>query len=121
MLTILGTTAAAMDIEMNFFFTFWGLFLLKKSFHPGVKKMPFPFKRIGAAMFKGMLKSFGYEDMWKMVKEGVEAGKIHLYPCSMTMDLLHIKKKSMHEFVEEPVGAAKFLELCEGADHVMTL
>jgi len=39
----------------------------------------------------------------------------------MTMDLLRIKKKSMHAFVEEPVGAAKFLEMCDGADHVLTL
>jgi len=69
MAVILGTTGAAMDVEMNFFFTFWGLFLLKKNFKPGVKKMPVPFKRIGAAMFKSMMKSFGYEDMWKWSKK----------------------------------------------------
>ena len=32
MMLILGTTGDAMDIKMNFFFTFWGLYLLKKKF-----------------------------------------------------------------------------------------
>ncbi len=30
MMTILGTTGAAMDKQMNFFFTFWGLKLITK-------------------------------------------------------------------------------------------
>lgn len=121
MMVILGTTGAAMETQMNFFFTFWGLFLLKRSYKPGVAKMPIPFKKMGGAMFKKMLKGFGYDDMWDMIKDGVEEGKIKLYPCSMTMDLLRIKRKSMHKFVEEPVGAAAFLEMCDTADSVISL
>jgi len=29
-----------MEVEMNFFFTFWGLYLLKKKFKPKVAGMP---------------------------------------------------------------------------------
>ncbi len=118
---ILGTTGSAMDTEMNFFFTFWGLFLLKKNYKPKVGAMPFPMKGLGAKVFRKMLKGFGYEDIWGMVKEGVEDGNIHLIPCAMTMDLLRIKKESLHDFVEEPVGAAKFLEMADGADAVISL
>lgn len=124
-MVILGTTGAALETEMNFFFTFWGLFLLKKRFKPGVKKFPFPFKRMGSAVFRKMLKGFGYDNLWDMVKDGVEDGKIKLYPCSMTLDMFvkmkMMKPKDLWEFVEEPVGAASFLDMCEGADGVVHL
>ena len=120
---ILGTTGAAMEVEMNFFFTFWGLKLLQKKNKPSVAGMPHPMKRMAAWMFRKKLKKFGYEDIWGMVKDGVDEGKIKLFPCSMTMDLMmpKITRESLHEFVEEPVGAAKFLEICDGADAIISL
>jgi len=39
MMLILGTTGDALDIKMNFFFTFWGLYLLKKKFRK-IRKTP---------------------------------------------------------------------------------
>ena len=121
MMVILGTTGAAMEVEMNFFFTFWGLFLLKKGYKPKVQAFPWPMNAMGSWMFKKKLKGYGYEDIWKMVEDGVKDGKIHLTPCSMTMEMLGIKKEKLQSFVEEPVGAAKFLEMCEDANHVLTL
>lgn len=121
MSVILGTTGAAMDVQMNFFFTFWGLFLLKKGYNPKVQAFPWPMNAMGSAMFKKKLKSYGYEDMWSMVEDGVKEGKIRLIPCTMTMEMLGIKKDQLLPFVEEGVGAAKFLELCDTADHVLVL
>ena len=118
---ILGTTGGAMDIKMNFFFTFWGLNLLKKNFKPKVAGMPFPMKGLAAKMFRKKLKSFGYEDIWEMVKEGVEEGNIRLIPCGMSMYLRGIKQEELWEFVEKPVGAAAFLEMADGADAVISL
>lgn len=118
---ILGTTGSALDVEMNFFFTFWGLYLLKKDYKPKVAGMPFPMKGMAAGMFRKKLKGFGYEDIWGMVKDGVEEGNIHLIPCTMTMDLLGISKEDLVDFIDEPVGAAAFLEMADGADAVISL
>jgi len=115
MMTILGTTGAAMDTEMNFFFTFWGLNLLKKSFKPKVAGMPFPMKGMAANMFRKRLKKFGMENPWDLIKEAVEDGKMKLYPCQMTMDLMGIKREELWDFVEDPIGAAGFLDMSEGA------
>jgi peroxiredoxin family protein len=115
MSVILGTTGAALDTEMHFFFTFFGLNLLKKSFKPKVAGMPRPMKRMAAGMFKAKMKKYGIEDPWGLVKDAVEGGKMKLFPCEMTMSLMNIKKEQMWEFVEEPVGAASFLEMAEGA------
>jgi peroxiredoxin family protein len=123
---ILGTTAAAMDIEVNFFFTFWGLYLLKKGYKPKVSGMGSLMSGMATGMFTKLLKKGGIEDPIKMLKEAHDSGKLKLYPCSMTLDMLaevpspfKLKKEQMLDFVEEPVGAATFLEICEGADSII--
>ena len=114
MMVILGTTGDAMDVKMNFFFTFWGLNLLKKKFKPKVAGMPFPMKGMAAKMFLKKLKKFGWDDPWDMLKDSIESGNLKLYPCQMTMDLMGIKREELRDIVEEPVGAATFLEMSEG-------
>ncbi len=111
MMLILGTTGDAMEVKMNFFFTFWGLYLLKKNFKPKAAGMPFPMKGMGGKIFSKRLKKFGMEDPWGMIKEAIENGNLKLYPCQMTMDLMGIKREEMWDFVEDPIGAAEFLEL----------
>ena len=120
MMTILGTTGNAMDIEMNFFCTFWGLFLLKKNFKPKVAGAPFPFKGIAAKVFKKRLKKTGIDDAWELIREAVADGKMKLYPCTTTMDLMGIKLEDMVDFVEKPIGAAGFLEMGEEG-HIVSL
>ena len=120
MMVILGTTGNAMDVEMNFFCTFWGLYLLKKNFKPKVAGAPFPFKGIAAKVFKKRLKKTGIDDAWELIKEAVEDGKMKLYPCTTTMDLMGIKLEDMVDFVEKPIGAAGFLELGEDG-HIVSL
>jgi peroxiredoxin family protein len=114
MMAILGSTGDAMDIKMNFFFTFWGLELLKQGKKPKVAGMPFPMKGMGAKIFTKRMKKFGIEDPWGLIKDGVESGNLSLYPCQMTMDLMGIKREQMLSYTEDPVGAATFLEMCDG-------
>jgi len=109
MALILGTTGDAMDVKMNFFFTFWGLHLLKRKFKPKSAGMFTGMKGMGGMMFRKKLAGFGMEDPWGMIKDAVENGNMKLYPCQMTMDLMNIKKEEMWDFVEDPIGAAGFL------------
>jgi peroxiredoxin family protein len=118
MMMILGTTGDAMDVKMNFFFTFWGLNLITKKFKPKVAGMPFPMKGMAAKMFLKRMKKFGIEDPWGMIKDAVNNGNMKLYPCQMTMDLMGVKREDLLDFVEDPVGAASFLEMAEGGQIV---
>ncbi len=119
MSVILGSTGDAMDVEMNFFFTFWGLFNLKKKAKPRIGHVPWrgiamPYKKMGTRIFRKRLKKFGIDDPLSLLKDGVTDGSLKLIPCQMTMDLMGIKKEDMYDWVSEPVGAAAFLELSEG-------
>ena len=69
-------------------------------------------------MFKKRLKKFGMDDPWELIKEAVEDGKMKLYPCQMTMDLMNIKREEMWDFVEDPIGAAGFIEMSDGGQVV---
>ena len=118
MMAILGSTGDALDTKMNFFFTFWGLNLLTKKFKPKVAGMPTPMKGMGAKIFRKRMKKFGIDDPMQLIKDGVENGNLKLYPCQMTMDLMGIKREELLDWVEEPVGAASFLEMSNGGQIV---
>ena len=77
--------------------------------------MPTAMKGMGALMFRRKLKKFGIDNPWELIKDAVEDGKMKLYPCQMTMDLMGIKREQMWDFVEDPIGAAGFMEISEGA------
>ena len=120
---IISQTADAMDVEVHIFFTFWGLNLLKKGKADKAKVagMPFPMKGMAAWMFKKKLKGFGTPKPSEFIKEIVEGGNVHLYACTMTLDLMGIKKEDIIPEVKENgfVGAAKFLEIASDADQVL--
>jgi peroxiredoxin family protein len=126
MMVILGTTGDSMDIEMNFFCTFWGLYILKKKSKPKVSNIPWrgipmPTRTAATKVFKKRMKKYGIDDPWGIVKEAVTEGKMKLYPCTTTMELMGIKREQMLDYVEEPIGAAGFLEICDGADAIISL
>ncbi len=125
-MVILGTTAAAMDIEVNFFFTFWGLYLLKKGYKPKVSGMGSLMSGMATSMFKKKMAAAGITDPIAMLKEAHDSGKLKLIPCSMTLDMLatmpgpfRLRKEDMLDFVEAPVGAAAFLEMGDGAASII--
>ena len=116
---ILGTTGAAMNVKMWFFFTFWGLKLIRKGNKPRVAGMRNGMKRMAGWMFRRKLVKFGYKDPEEMLRKEVKKGNIKLFPCSMTFEMMGFKKEQMWDFVEEPVGAAAFLEMCGDADSII--
>lgn len=133
----IATGAKAVGYEVNLFFTFWGLNLLKKK-----KGRSFIGKGILAKFFNFLmggkknlplsrLNFFGLSPhlmTFLMKKRNVatlldlfEAAKelnINLYACEMSMIILGIKKDDFIPEVKEVLGVAKFLEYSEGGDRI---
>ncbi len=119
---ILATTGSAMDVEADLFFTFYGLNLLKKGGADKAKiKYPPILRNLGTRMFKKKLKKVGYEEPSKMLKKMVETGKVRLWACSTTMELMNVKKEDLIDEVQGIVGAATFLDMAQDANHVLVL
>lgn len=129
---ILATTAAALDMEAGVFFTFFGLHILKKKELEHLKfvplanpAMPMPMPNLVGAlpgmtglatlMMKQTIKQKHIASIPELMELAIESG-VKLWPCQMTMDMMGIKREDLIEGLEEPVGAATFLEYASNSD-----
>ncbi|MES0491749.1 MAG: DsrE/DsrF/DrsH-like family protein [Leptospirales bacterium] len=144
---ILGSTAAALDMDVTIFFTFYGLkILLKKpgfQISPGANpampmKMPFGpkwfqglnwpipnmvannvpfFNRFATSMMKKTFKKKGVATVETLRDMALESG-VRLIACQMTMDVFGFKKEDFIDGIDF-AGAATMLE--EAADSDINL
>lgn len=141
---ILASTAAAMDMEVQIFFTFYGLTLLKKDIKAKVApatnpampmKMPFGpkgfqdfewpmpnvfmgnmpgFETMATSLMKQTFKNKGVATIEELREMCVESG-VKLIGCQMTMDVFGFEKEEFIDGVDVG-GAATFLEFASEAD-----
>ncbi len=133
---ILATTAAAMDVDVTIFFTFFGLDIIKKGNADSLKispignpamPMPMPIPTLVAsmpgmeafatAMLKSKCKKHGVATIGQLLELARESG-VKLIACQMTMDLFGYKKEDLIDGIEIG-GAATWLD--EAADSQINL
>lgn len=125
---ILATTAASMGMEVNMFFTFWGLNVIKKN-EGGIKskglmrKMlnfmnrggskrlkisKFNMFGLGTWMIKLLMKDVHVPSLDEFIKMAHEMG-VKLIPCSTTLGLMGLSEDAFRSEAESVAGAAYFL------------
>jgi peroxiredoxin family protein len=129
---ILASTAAALDYEVQIFFTFYGLTLLRKDLS-GVKisplanpamPMPVPMPVLVAAlpgmesmatmMMKQKIKKKGVASIGELRAACIESG-VKFIGCEMTVDLFDFKREDFIDGVEYG-GASTFFEFAGSTD-----
>jgi peroxiredoxin family protein len=127
---ILATAAAALDMEAQIFFTFYGLNIIHKEkmhtmkvFPHGNAGMPGPFQgflgtlpgmpSMATMMMKGMMAKQNVMSIPKLV-EMCQMAEVKLIACQMTIDLFGMKQSDFIDGVEFG-GAAMYLEFAAGA------
>jgi len=130
---IIANGAAAMGSEVTMFFTFWGLNVLRKPERVKVKKnlvermfgrmMPRGAARLalskmhmagmGTAMLKSIMRRKNVASLPELIESARQAG-VRLVACSMSMDLMGIRREELIDGVEEG-GVATYLDSAEAA------
>lgn len=130
----LATGSAAVNWEVNMFFTFWGLNILKKDrgrkftgkrfldrvfnfLMGGINKMPlsrFNFGGISPHLMTGMMKKSNVATFNELY-DAAKALGVKLIACDMAMNILGIEKDDLDDYVEDVIGVATFLKISEGA------
>jgi len=129
---ILATTAAAMDIDVTVFFTFYGLEIIKKDNADRLKvsplgnpalPMPLPIPALVAAlpsmeaiatsMMRSMFKKHGVATLGELLALAKESG-VKLIACQMTMDVMGVKPSDVIDGVELG-GAATWMDAAAGS------
>lgn len=127
---ILGTTAAAMDVEVTMFFTFYGLGLLKKDLDlkistlgnpamqmpmggmhmsmPNIVSMVPGVDRAATTMMKNLIKKKGVASIEDLREAAVDM-EVRMIACQMTLDLFEYDKSDMIDGIEIG-GAATWME-----------
>ena len=133
---ILATTAVAMGLEVNMFFTFYGLNLLQKKLdlqistlgNPGMKMpmmgmhMTMPnivstIPGVDAAatkMMKNLIKKKGVASIEDLREMAVEA-EVNMVACQMTLDLFEYTSDDLIDGPELG-GAATYIEMASKSD-----
>ena len=128
---VLATTARAMAMEVDLYFTFWGLKVLTKKGLKSVKigsvgnpGLPMPnifgmlpgMTSMATGMMKKRIEKYwpNVPDMIRMIKES--GGRIHA--CSPTMGFMGVENKDLIPEVDDIVGASTFLGWASDPDTV---
>jgi peroxiredoxin family protein len=122
---ILATTGAAYGMQVTIFFTFWGLFVLKRpdvritgdnwmtrmmsainrgsTDHLPLSRMHFA--GMGPKMMKTIAEQHKVASPAELLDTARDMG-VRLWPCGMTMDLMGLTSADLIADLPEPVGAA---------------
>jgi peroxiredoxin family protein len=129
----IATGAAASNMDVIMFFTFWGLRALKKKVATGRSLMgrllgwmyggdieratpsKMSFGGLGRWMFKKMMKAKRVPSLVELRQMAIDLG-VKLYGCQMSMDVMEIPRDKMIDHVSACVGVAYFLEQAQQSD-----
>ncbi len=132
---ILATTGAASGMEVDVFFTFWGLRVLQRNdkrvtgrnwMQKGesimdrggtdhLKLGKLHFGGAGTAMIKKLAEDHKVASPTVLLQMAMELG-VRLHPCQMTMDLYGLAREDFIDGLQPTLGAASFLEMASNAD-----
>ncbi|MBI5187345.1 MAG: DsrE/DsrF/DrsH-like family protein [Nitrospinae bacterium] len=130
----LASGAAAVGWEVNIFFTFWGLNVIRKNkgraftgqsfmarafnfLMGGRKHLPlsrFNFAGISPVLMTGMMKGHNVATLEELIDSAKALG-VKLYACEMAMNILEIKKEELDDDVVDIIGVPTFLEQSQDA------
>lgn len=132
---ILATTAAASGLEVDIFFTFWGLRVLQRNDkrvtgtnlmqkgeslvdHGGTEHLKLSkihFAGAGTKMIKMLAKQYKVSSPTELLEMAIDLG-VRLHPCQMTMDLYGLKSTDFIDGLQPTLGAASFIDMAAKAD-----
>jgi peroxiredoxin family protein len=132
---ILATTGAASGLEVDVFFTFWGLRVLQKNdkrvtgnnwmqkgeslFDRGgsehLKLSKVHFAGMGTSMIKLLAKQHKVASVTELMEMAIDVG-VRLHPCQMTMDLYGLSTSDFIDGLQPTLGAASFIDMAAKAD-----
>jgi peroxiredoxin family protein len=111
---MIASAAGASDMQVDIFFTFWGLSLLKKK---GFKKAKLPgIMRPFTPMMRWKIRKTGIANLPDLLKMTLETENVRLYACTATMGLMNVKKEQLIPEVEGFMGAAGFIDIASECD-----
>ncbi len=111
--SIIASGAAAMGVETNLFFTFWGLAALRKDAHRKWRHISSDYGQEGSNLAK-LMEEKKVPSWLEVLRQAKDLGRVKVYACAMAMDLMGLKMEDLEDVVDEVTGVASFIETSQG-------
>jgi len=105
---IMASGAVAMGMDVDIFVTFYGLEAFRNGQPEKNQKMDVNYAEI-APMLASMMKAKNVPSWYSMLLQAKEMGNVRVHACSMTLDLMGLKKDDMDPIVDDVVGVGEFV------------
>lgn len=133
---IIATGAAASNMDVTMYFTFWGLRALKKNVPTGkslfgrmlglmyggdinrATPSKMSFGGFGRWMLKKMMKTKSVASLPELRQLAIELG-VKMYGCTLAMDIMEIPREKLIDEVTDCVGVAFFIEHAQRSDFTL--
>jgi peroxiredoxin family protein len=122
---MLATTAAAMGMQVDLYFTFWGINMISKKTIDSLKispvgntALPMPnilgmipgMTSMMTSMMQKKMQKIKMPSIREMIATAKESG-VKFHACSPTLDMMGLKREDLIPEVDDIIGAATYLEL----------
>lgn len=107
--------AAAMDVDVDLFLTFWGLEAFRRNAKDQPPRVSAEYADYAPVMFE-MMQIKNVPHWLDTIKNAREIGTVHVFACSATMELFEIKLDDLEDIVDEVTGVANFIDRAKDAD-----
>ena len=129
----IATSAAATNMDVTMFFTFWGLRALKKNVRTGkglfgrmmgfieggdinkANPSKYGFLGLGRWMFKKMMKSKNVAGLVELRQLAIDLG-VKMYSCQTSMAVMEIDNEKLIDEVTDTAGATLMVEQAQKSD-----
>lgn len=132
---VIATAAASMGMQVNIFFTFWGLNVIKKEGglikgqnwmqkmlnmmnYGHAKKLALSkmnMAGMGPAMMKVMMTQKKVPSLQEFIKMAHALG-VKFYPCEMSMSVMGLKQEDFIDECKEVIGAVSYLSIAKDSN-----
>jgi peroxiredoxin family protein len=130
---MLATTGAAMGMEVDLYFTFWGINMIRKKTVDSMKvspvgnpAMPMPnilgmipgMTRLATRMMSKKMDQMKMPSIKEMIRTAHETG-VRFHACSPSMEMMKLTKDDLIPEVDDIIGATTYLDLA--SENAITL
>ena len=111
---ILASGAVAQGMDVDIFLTFWGLEAFTKKKLASMPKIGKDYEEMGGMIMQAM-QAKHVPSWYDTLKTAKEIGNVRVHACSMTFDLMGMKKEDFTDIVDDVIGVGEFIDMAKDA------
>jgi len=107
--SILASGAVANGMDVEIFLTFWGLEAFRKGRPQTNMKMSADYQEL-APMMMQLMQEKHVPSWYETLQKAKKLGNVKVYACTMTLDLMGLKKEDLDPIVDGFAGVGEFVD-----------